>query len=49
MMEDTRTLATASYVSTQVHPILKTLRTDVAALEIEAIKYRDQQLNRKSP
>ena len=48
-MEDTATMATASYLSSQVHPILKTLRTDVSALEIEAIKLRERQLNRKSP
>ena len=46
-MDDTATLATAPHNPLQLHPILNTLRSDVAALAAEAIKLRDKQFNQK--
>ena len=39
-MEDTA-------IPSQAHPILDTLRSDIAALAAEAINLRDKQINRK--
>ena len=44
-MEDTATLAVAPH--NPVHPILNTLRSDIAALAAEAVNLRDKQINRQ--
>ena len=40
--------AASSPISPQAHPLLRTLRKELSALEVEAIKAANQKQNRKS-
>ena len=40
-------VAASSPISPQPHPLLRTLRTELSALEVEAIKAANQKQNRK--
>ena len=40
--------APSSKVSSQAHPLLRALRTELSALEVEAIKATNKKQNRKS-